>query len=638
MKARKHIIIGILALSSIVSCQGLLEEKKTTSLSQKDVYATEESLEAGISGCYTRMGMGQGWKAGMFEFLQEASGLVHWSGNRTEEHWLQCLDFTMYSNNSWNENSFTALSESLSSANLLITKLPSSPVDDGFKKEIEAEARFIRAVTYFTLVRMYGDVPLRTRAATSEEQVNIPRAPYTQVYRQILEDLDYAEEYMRDDARQTAISGTKGRPNKWAASSYKALVYLTIACILDTPEYNFFNPANEKHIPDFTDCGITSAKDAWMLSLTTAENVILNGPYRLASDYAQLFRWGWKKEADGSWTPTPEDFQLKERIFVLQSTNNSTSNANYYVQRTVPAYYEGTLQETTENAQAGRVRPERYVVQKWTQTYGGHLDTERNDKLTGVWVGCQDPRFDVTYVHTGYNYNHLNYKQYVEMYPADGHVKNVANTTLHYDDGSTFSVSLNTSAIFKKYIDHLYNAGKGNADFYMMRFAELYLIAAEASAALSEAKGDTYWQKALSYVEVLHRRARGEMNPEAVQSSQPTWKDGKHEFETKDQLIKAIMWERVYEMGGEGHEFFDTHRRGAQYIRDEIAMPINAFLADPEQADDATYGYFARGFLLQAYPTDLAAIQKGLLCSFPNIEIRYNQAITDSDQNDYYVR
>ena len=128
------------------------------------------------------------------------------------------------------------------------------------------------------------------------------------------------------------------------------------------------------------------------------------------------------------------------------------------------------------------------------------------------------------------------------------------------------------------------------------------------------------------------------MNPEAAQSTQPTWKDGKHEFETKDQLIKAIMWERVYEMGGEGHEFFDTHRRGAQYIRDEIAMPINAFLADPEQADDATYGYFARGFLLQAYPTDLAAIQKGLLCSFPNIEIRYNQAITDSDQNDYYVR
>ena len=55
-------------------------------------------------------------------------------------------------------------------------------------------------------------------------------------------------------------------------------------------------------------------------------------------------------------------------------------------------------------------------------------------------------------------------------------------------------------------------------------------------------------------------------------------------------------------------------------------------------ADDATYGYSARGFLLQAYPTNLDAIRKGLLCSFPNLEIRYNQAISDADQNDYFVR
>ena len=73
MKTAK--IITILAMTALVSCQGLLEEKKTTTLSQKDVYATEESLEACISGCYSVMGSGQGWKGGMFEFLQEASGL-----------------------------------------------------------------------------------------------------------------------------------------------------------------------------------------------------------------------------------------------------------------------------------------------------------------------------------------------------------------------------------------------------------------------------------------------------------------------------------------------------------------------------------------------------------------------------------
>lgn len=636
MKALK--ILSILLLGAMVSCQGLLDEKKTTLLSEKDVYSTEESLEACISGCYAKIGSGQGWKGGMFEYLQEASGLVHWSGTRSEEHWLQCLDFTLYSNNTWNEQFFIALNEYIAAANLLITKLPESPVDEGFKREIEAEARFIRAVTYFSMVRMYGDVPLRTSAVTGEKDVNVPRTPYTKVYKQILEDLDYAEMYMRDAARQAAVSGLQGRPNKWAATSYKSLVYLTIACILDTPDYNFFDPTKPEHIPDFSECGINTAKDAWLLSLSAAENVMQNGPYELAKDYAQLFRWGWKKEADGSWTPTPEDFQLKERIFVLQSTDNATTNTNYAVQRTVPAFPEGTLDETAENPQAGRIRPERYVVQKWTKEYGGHLDTGRSDKLTGVWVGCKDPRFDVSYVHTGYNFNHINYKQYIPVYPADGAVKFATNTTLTFSDGSTYSVSVNTSAIFKKYIDHLYNAGKGNADFYMMRYAEIYLIAAEACAALSAGPGDTYWQKALEYVEVLHKRARGEMDENAVQSALPTWKDGNHDFTTKDELIKAIMWERVYEMGGEGHEFFDTHRRGAEYIRDEIAMPINAFLSDPEQMAGETYSYFNRGYLLQAYPTSLDDIRRGLLCAFPNLEIRYNQAITESDQNDYYVR
>ncbi|MCR5018605.1 MAG: RagB/SusD family nutrient uptake outer membrane protein [Bacteroidales bacterium] len=636
MKALKY--ISILLLSSLVSCQSLLVERRATLLSEKDVYSTEESLEACISGCYSKMGSGQGWKGGMIEYLQEASGLVHWSGSRSEEHWLQCLDFTLYSNNTWNEQFFIALNEYIAAANLLITKLPESPVDEGFKREIEAEARFIRAVTYFSLVRMYGDVPLRTSAVTGEKDVNVPRTPYTKVYRQILEDLDYAEMYMRDAARQAAVSGLKGRPNKWAATSYKSLVYLTIACILDTPDYNFFDPSKPEHVPDFSDCGINTAKDAWLLCLSAAENVMQNGPYELAKDYAQLFRWGWKQEADGSWTPTPEDFQLKERIFVLQSTDNATTNTNYAVQRTVPAFPEGTLDETAENPQAGRIRPERYVVQKWTKEYGGHLDTDRGDKLTGVWVGCKDPRFDVSYVHTGYNFNHINYKQYIPVYPADGAVKFATNTTLTFSDGSTYSVSLNTSAIFKKYIDHLYNAGKGNADFYMMRYAEIYLIAAEACAALSAGPGDTYWQKALDYVEVLHKRARGEMDENAVQSAIPTWNDGNHDFTDKDALIKAIMWERVYEMGGEGHEFFDTHRRGAEYLRDEIAMPINAFLSDPEQMAGETYGYFNRAFLMQAYPTSLDDIRRGLLCAFPNLEIRYNQAISEDDQNDYFVR
>ena len=41
-----------------------------------------------------------------------------------------------------------------------------------------------------------------------------------------------------------------------------------------------------------------------------------------------------------------------------------------------------------------------------------------------------------------------------------------------------------------------------------MRFAEVYLIAAEAAANLSAGTGDANWQKAMGYVETIHARAR----------------------------------------------------------------------------------------------------------------------------------
>lgn len=54
--------------------------------------------------------------------------------------------------------------------------MQSSPVDDAYKKEIEGEVYFLRAMAYFYLVRLYGDVTLHTEAPTSLSEVYGPRA------------------------------------------------------------------------------------------------------------------------------------------------------------------------------------------------------------------------------------------------------------------------------------------------------------------------------------------------------------------------------------------------------------------------------------------------------------------------------
>lgn len=606
-------IVSLLVL--VTSCS-FLDEAPRTSFSESSAYATETALEASLTGCYAAF-QGSGMFQGeMAEYLQYCSQLVHWKSSRTSQQWTQTLNLTMYSNSSNNYKMFTQLYSAVYKCNKLISSLEDSPVDEAYKTEVGAEARLLRAILYFTLVRMYGDVPLILEPAADAEQASVPRTFYCQVYEQILSDLEYAEEYMRDEARQAQVTGTAGRPHKWAATSFKSLVYLQIACMLENPDEQWFDTSKEGRAPDFTACGITTSSQAWKKALDTAESVIESGVYKLADRYTDLFRW-----------TSPEDYQLKERIFVLQSTDNGTTG-NYMAVRTLPEYPGGTLNTTTKNNNSGRIRPERFVFQKWAATYGGQKIESRADNVKNIYVSCPDPRFDATYIHTSY-YNQLEKKD-VALYPAEKCVRN----------------SYTKEAYFRKYLTPLYDVGSGYADFYMMRYAEIILIAAEASASLSAGPGDEYWTKALGYVEQIHARARRSVPEGESPASQPMWTATKFNMseadfdrgvkDSRDKLIKAIMWERVFELGCEGHEFFDSHRRGVSYIIDEITTPMNEFL-DRAPQSYGSKSYKSVLFNGQPLPVEPSEVRKGLLLAFPEEEIRFNPAIGPEHQNDFYI-
>ena len=166
-----------LILLALVSCKGFLEEVPTTSLSEKDVYDSPQALEANINGCYLTLNNSSLWKGTMYEYFQTGSGLISWGGNRTTDEWLDGMYFTKYSTDIiGNKNVWTAVWLGINRCNRLIDNLPDSPVYEGFKTEIEAEARLIRAHFYFTAVRIWGDVPILTSspALTSGVQAALP--------------------------------------------------------------------------------------------------------------------------------------------------------------------------------------------------------------------------------------------------------------------------------------------------------------------------------------------------------------------------------------------------------------------------------------------------------------------------------
>ena len=117
---------------------------------------------------------------------------------------------------------------------------------------IIAEAKFLRALYYFDLVKFFGDVPLVIdKRLGAEEAIQTPRAPSTDVYNQIESDLQDAISVL---APTTPIIG---RATKGAAQSILGKVYLY---------QNKFSEA-----------------------ATQFDAVIASGMYNLIADYADLF-------------------------------------------------------------------------------------------------------------------------------------------------------------------------------------------------------------------------------------------------------------------------------------------------------------------------------------------------------------
>lgn len=583
----KKYIIAFLFLSSLASCD-LLTEKPTTSYVGTAAYDTPDALEAVVYGIY-RKTFSSTASTTMFYNFGCASRFIQWkSGNRQGRQYEQYLRGTLYADQNEGNSIFRTQFSAIQSCNLLLEGLQTSPVDAAYRTEIEAEARLLRAVNYFFAVRMFGDVPLYTGPVKSDTDAYVKRTSFKQVYAQIEQDLKFAAENMRDEVRQREVNGINGRVDKYAAKAFLAQLYLHIGSLLASPDDQAFGTTETGVIvPEFSGMGISSAQQAFRLALDMADDVIKNGPYELEKDYRTLFKW----EPDSA----RNAYSSKERIFVMQNTPNGGTDARFTM-NTLPNFMLGTRQAVTlyTCSTAGYIRPARIVLDRWIKTYG--------DGTT-----CSDPRYDATYI-TKYKVT-------------------ASSSGKKYDpplDVVTYPAN-DTDPYFRKYFSTTYNSDACCADFYILRLAEIYLVAAEASAQLGEngVLGDAY-----DYVEALHSRARVSRSGE--ESEQPRWTKG--QFSTKEDLVSAIFWETIFETHGEGQEWFNAHRHGAKWLVDNVYEPMHQFLMEPEQSNYRIQWWYNLGFQL---PRSVHNARCGLLCEYPEYEIIYNQALSSRDQNYY---
>ena len=174
------------------------------------------------------------------------------------------------------------------------------------------EARFIRAATYFALVKRYGGVPLVDKVLTepgqtiaeltaSIEELKIPRSSEEEVYDFVGADLDYAYNNLPETSKS-------GRANKYAAAAFQSRAMLFAGTIA---KYNTISlTAGSSRL-----CGIPAAKAAAYFKASFDAAALLNGKYRL---YNKNWVAGDKNAQYQNFVNLFLDVTSPENIFIRQ--------------------------------------------------------------------------------------------------------------------------------------------------------------------------------------------------------------------------------------------------------------------------------------------------------------------------------
>lgn len=224
--ANYKIYILILFLGVSTSCEDFLDEDPTGTLTTESEVSSFEVAQAFTNSAYSRLvvlnNSGGGWggnNASLMEFLTgKADG-----NSQTEAFKFYNLEYdsrAFYIDNWWQ-----GMYQGITRCNLALEKLEEiANVTDEQRVNMAAEIRTLRALYYFYLVRMFGDVPKITENPSSLTEVQTPRSPAKEIYDEIIiPDLLQAEQSSLPWRDQT------GRISMGAIKTILADVYLTYA-------------------------------------------------------------------------------------------------------------------------------------------------------------------------------------------------------------------------------------------------------------------------------------------------------------------------------------------------------------------------------------------------------------------------
>jgi hypothetical protein len=300
MKNIKIFILIVLTASlTLSSCSdGLLKEDVYDFKSNTNFYQTPEDADQAMIGTYKFLA--DLYRQSMIEMLTQNSGAFNkgklntpWIAGSYSSATKEVFQTWQYAYRLIN-----GCNDVIANVSLM------ENIDEPTKNAILGEARFLRGWSYFLLVRMYLQVPVKLEPTNGIDGVMIGLSPAADVYGEVIvPDLEFAKEH----CPYTYPASQTGRVTRGAAAAALAKVYLTMAGNEEGSEYWAKARDEAKWVMD--SCSYSLVSDfgnLWELGVKNTSESIFEVQFlrgmETGSGYAKIFnpsRSGWAAKGGG---------------------------------------------------------------------------------------------------------------------------------------------------------------------------------------------------------------------------------------------------------------------------------------------------------------------------------------------------
>ena len=516
MKYATKLLFGAVAtaLLATAGCKKL-DETPYDFLAPENVYRTAEDAEAAIAGVYAH-----------FNFNDYYFTKPYWEWLSEDEDHIAGASFALSNIGAGNYDDYktpkmyTSPFVIIARANTVLERVPAIQMDVTTRNRILGEARFMRAWSYFTLVRLFGPLPLRTASVSSIADANIPRASVADVYRQIIDDLVQGEALMPYQGEAGAGGG--GHANKGAAQALLAKVYATIGSASLRGAQITVRGGRDNAAYTYSKDVVAGyegfdSKQYYQLAKDEAAKLIASNKYSLFPNYMDL----WLKANDNK----------GEHIFMSQTLTGDPLHMNY-----VNNYF-------TSGDLGGRGY--LWMSTDFYKTFSP-LDDRVQKGITHFWFEDygQGPFY------------HYYPREDSARYRIVSIVPLTATHPVRLKGDTVFASYSNKAQILKYYVPgkpiapNNSDGNQGATNYPLLRYADVLLTYAEAE---NELNGNT--AEARRYYVQVRRRS----NQNATTTQDPLLDPANL---SQLQLRSAILAERAQEMHFESNRRFDLIRWG----------------------------------------------------------------------------